>query len=533
MTSEPAVLGIDLGTSQVKALVCSGGGQVLGTGIAGYSVKAPHPGWAESDPADWWRATAAAVTAAVGEAGTDVAGLSVAGQMHGVVLAGPSGQPLRPAIVWLDRRTSAEVADYRRLPAGLRAALGNPPTPGMAGPTAAWLARNEPGTYRRARWLLQPKDWLRLRLTGEAASDPTDASGTLLYDMGRRRWSVEVADAMGVRADLLPPIRQSAEIAGPLRPAAAADLGLAAGIPVAVGAADTAASVLAAALPGSGWGMLTVGTGGQWVVPATGPGSRDRVPDSRGAPDPSEPDGDGLPEASRRRGRHPGRSPGPDPSGRTNLFCLADGGEYRLAAGQNVGIALEWVISVMHASWDELYASAAAPWRQGTPMFLPDLAGERGDDAAAGPAGAWEGLSLSDQRADLLRAALEGVAFLLRSKLDDLDRAGGRPQHVVIAGGGSRHPAWRRMLADVLQLPLHEASTPWLSTRGATLIASVAAGLYPALADATRTIPPAEPAVGPGHSDVAEQRYRRFRSLRDGAHRPGAAGTGGPGEPVC
>lgn len=506
MAAEPAVLGIDLGTSQVKALVCGRDGQALGTGVAGYSVRAPWPGWAETDPADWWRATAAAVAAAVrgaGHAGTDVAGLAVAGQMHGVVLAGPSGDPLRPAVLWLDRRTPAEVSAYRRLPAGLRDALGNPPTAGMAGPTAAWLARHEPDNYHRARWLLPPKDWLRLRLTGEAASDPTDASGTLLYDMGGRRWALEVADAMGVRADLLPPIRQPAEIAGSLQPAAAAELGLPAGLPVAVGAADTAASVLAAALPGPGWGMLTLGTGGQWAVPVTAANSPEAGPDSGRAADAAGAD-------------HSGGWPGPDPRGRTNLFCTADGGQYRLAAAQNVGIALEWVISVLQASWDDLYGTAAAPWREGMPVFLPYLAGERGDEEAERPGGAWEDLSLSHRRGDVLRAALEGVAFLLRSKLDDLDRVGGRPEKIVISGGGSRHRAWQRLLADVLQVPLYAASTPWLSVRGATLIAGVAAGLHPSLTDAARTIPPAERAASAGRSDVAEERYRRFLALRAG-----------------
>jgi xylulokinase len=483
---EPAMLGIDLGTSQVKALVCSRGGEVLGTGIAGYSVRAPRPGWAETDPADWWRATAAAVTAAVGEAGTEVTGLAVAGQMHGVVLAGASGDPLRPAIVWLDRRSSAEVGEYRRMPPGLLAALGNPPAPGMAGPTAAWLARHEPDRYRQARWLLQPKDWLRLRLTGEAASDPTDASGTLLYDMTRQRWAADVADALGLRTDLLPPVRRPAEIAGSLQAGAASELGLPAGLPVAVGAGDTAASLLAAALPGPGWGMLTLGTGGQWVVPVTG-------------------------AASSGGKAHPGGKA--DPSGKTNLFFSADGGEYRLAAVQNVGITLGWVNSVLRTSWADLYDTAASPWRPGTPVFLPYLASERGDEAAAG--GAWEELSLGHERDDLLRAALEGVAFLLRAKLGYLRDAGCYPEKAVIAGGGSRHPSWRRLLADVLQLPLYAASTPWLSVRGATLIAGVATGIYPTFADAASRIPPPEPAAGAGHSDPAEERYQRFRRLRN------------------
>jgi xylulokinase len=482
MTKEPGVLGIDLGTSQVKAMACTRAGEVLGQGMAGYPVRAPRTGWAESDPEDWWRAAATAVKAALEQAGgdgpgPDIVGLAIVGQMHGAVITGADGAAVRPAIVWLDRRSSAEAEEYKRLPEPLRSALGNPPSPGMAGPTLLWLSRHEPEAGRRARWLLQPKDWLRLRLTGEAAADPTDASGTLLYDLKRRRWATEVVDALGLRGDLLPPLRPPEAIAGKLQPDAAARLGLPAGLPVATGAADTAASLLAAALPGSGWCLLTLGTGGQWVVPVTD----------------ADPAAGGL-----------------DPSGQTNLFAAAGGGAYRLAAAQNVGITLDWVNSILRTSWAELYGTADAPWQPGTPLFLPYLAGERWDHAT-GPAGAWEGLTLAHRREDLLRAALEGVAFLLRTKLDDLHRVGPRPEQIVLAGGGSQHPSWRRLLADVFQLPLFTASTPWLSARGAALIAGVATGLHPTWDDVTRSIPPPEPAAAAGHSDPAEQHYQRFR----------------------
>jgi xylulokinase len=498
VTTESAVLGIDLGTSQVKALLCSRSGKVLGRGIAGYSVRSPRAGWAETDPGEWWRATAAAVKAAMEPADREVLGLTVVGQMHGAILTGTRGDALRPAIVWLDRRSSAEAGDYRRLPADVRSALGNQPSPGMAGPALLWLSRHEPEIYRRARWLLQPKDWLRFQLTGEAAADPTDASGTLLYDIDRRRWAMGVIEAMGLRAELLPPLRDPAGIAGSLRHDAASYLGLRAGLPVAVGAADTAASVLAAALPGREWAMLTLGTGGQWVVPVIN----------------AEPDASRL-----------------DPSGQTNLFCAADGGAYRLAAAQNVGITLDWVNEVLRANWADLYATAARPWQPGTPLFLPYLAGERGDHPAAGPGGAWEGLSLAHRREDLLRAALEGVAFLLRAKLEDLRRMGCRPEKAVIAGGGSRDPSWRRLLADVLQLPLFAASTPWLSARGATLIAGVATGLYPAWADAARSIQLPQPAADAGPSDPAEEHYQRFQRFHDhmgSATTPPAGGDSPP-----
>jgi xylulokinase len=491
------VLGLDLGTSQVKALLCAADGTALGRGRAGYQVAAPRPGWAEADPEDWWQATCTAVRAAVGPAPAEVAGLAVAGQMHGLILCTERAVVLRPAITWLDRRAEAEAEDYQRLPEDLRAPLGNAPSPGMAGPILLWLSRHEPGVYRQARWMLQPKDWLRLQLTGPgagAATDPTDASGTLLFDLARGAWATGTARALGLRTDLLPAICPSAGIARPLRPAAAEQLGLRPGLPVAIGAADTAASLLAARLP-PGRGLLTLGTGGQLIVPL-----------------PPNPNPD-IPFSDNPSRDNPGSgSPGPE----FNLFRSADGGTYRLAAAQNVGVTLDWVRRTLGAGWDELYATAARPWRADTPVFLPYLAGERWDHRGTG--GAWTGLTLAHQREDLLRAALEGVAFLLRGKLDDLRVQGPpSPATLQLAGGGSRPPAWRQLLADALAVPLYPAGTGWLTARGAAQLAASAAGLDPEASTTDRSGQNAEVIV-PG-SHLAEPNYHRFASAASDQNR--------------
>jgi xylulokinase len=482
------VLGLDLGTSGVKALLCAPGGTVLGRGTAGYRVGTPRPGWAEASPAHWWQATCAAVRTAVGPASAEVAGLAVAGQMHGLLLCTERAVALRPAITWLDRRAEAEAQEYQRLPGELRARLGNPPSPGMAGPILLWLARHEPDVYWQARWMLQPKDWLRFRMTGQAATDPTDASGTLLFDLARGRWAADVARALGLRTDLLPPIRPPAELAGPLLPAAARDLGLPPALPVAIGAADTAASLLAANLP-PGRGLLTLGTGGQLLVPAPA------APAAPAVPAPSTSD---IPFPDN-----------PDPGGTaTNLFRSVDRGAYRLAAAQNVGVTLDWVRRTLGASWDELYGTAARPWRADTPVFLPYLAGERWDHRASG--GAWTGLTLAHQRDDLLRAALEGVAFLLRGKLDDLRMLGSAPATLQLGGGGSRHPAWRQLLADALAVPLYPDldGTGWLTARGAAKLAATAAGLVPDASTTARSGENTEPVVAA--SQQAQASYHRF-----------------------
>jgi xylulokinase len=466
-----AVLGLDLGTSRVKALLCTTDGTVLGRGAAGYQVAAPRDGWAETDPEQWWQAARSAVRAALGPAPAQVAGLAIVGQMHGLVLYAERAVVLRPAIVWLDGRASAEVGDYLRLPADLRARLGNAPSAGMAGPILLWLSRHEPGLYRQARWMLSPKDWLRTRLTGEPATDPTDASGTLLFDLERDAWAADVAEALGLRTDLLPPILPSAQVAGHLLPAAAEALGLPAGIPVATGAADTAASLLAADLPAPDWALLILGTGGQLIVPV--PASAD--------------------------------------VGATNLFRSVGPGTYRLAGAQNVGAALDWVRRTLGASWDELYGTAERPWSASTPVFLPYLAGERWAHRDSG--GAWTGLTLAHGREDLMRAALEGVAFLLRGQLDELRAAGCAPAKIMLAGGGSTPPAWRQLLADVLDLPLYPAGTDELTVRGATNLAAIAAGTVPdgrATARSGRKIGQAVTAADTFR--LAEAGYRRFGS---------------------
>src|SRR5579863_3192556 len=449
---EPAVLGIDLGTSGVKVLVTTPDGDVLGRASAGYPVGVPAPGLAEADPGNWWAATRRAVHAALAEArltGAEsvgaglgwagqrrltVTGLAVAGQMHGLVLVDERGAALRPAILWLDQRATAEVALYQEMPCDYTAPLRNRPSPGMAGPMLCWLATHEPNTVRCSWWALQPKDWLRLRLTGQAATDPTDASGTLLFDLARDAWAEPLIDKLGLPRDKLPPVRRSAEVAGRLLPGPAAELGLEPGIPVATGAGDTAAALYAAGLrPDEA--MLTLGSGGQWVVP--------------------------VPSADQ------------EPVAATNLFRAVGDGCYRLAPVQNVGITLDWVRNLLGVTWDELYDVAGRPRRPGAPRFDPHLTPERWNP---GGTGAWTGLTLACEREDLVRSALDGVAGLLRQRLDDLRAAGHAPVRAVIGGGGTSHPAWRALLEETLDLPLAPAPASWLTPAGAARLAAEAAG---------------------------------------------------------
>jgi xylulokinase len=216
------LLGLDLGTSSVKALLMQENGDAVGEGSAPYEVRAPRPGWAESSPCEWWDAVLEATGAVVGgRGGAGVTALGLSGQMHGVVLADEGGAPLRPAGLWADARSGAELAAYRELDEDLRRRLANPPAVGMAGPSLLWLRDNEPDTYASARWALQPKDWLRTRLTGEVAAEPSDASATLLYDLPADDWSHAAVDHLGLRAEMLAPLVSSVDVAGKLTAEAA------------------------------------------------------------------------------------------------------------------------------------------------------------------------------------------------------------------------------------------------------------------------------------------------------------------------
>jgi xylulokinase len=476
------LLGLDLGTSSVKALLLAEDGAVLGEGAASYAVRAPRPGWAESYPEDWWEAVVEATASAVDRRGADVTALGLSGQMHGVVLTDEMGLPLRPAVLWADARSGGELAAYRELDGDLVRSLANPPAVGMAGPSLLWLRDHEPDAYTSARWAFQPKDWLRMRLTGEAATEPSDASATLLYDLIDDGWSCAAAGELDVRADLLAPLVPSASIAGTLEGGAAGALGLREGLPVAAGAADTAAALLGTGLLRPGPVQLTVGTGGQIVTPK--------------------------------------ERPEPDPRGRTHLYrAAAPDLWYAMAAVQNAGLALEWVRKVFGVSWNDVYEEAfEVPPGSGGVAFLPYLSGERTPHFDPDARGAWTGLGLDHTRGHLLRAALEGVAFALREAVEALEDLGTIVSELRLAGGGAGEASgtlWRQLLADVLGRPL------WLlpdeiasvaSARGAAFLAGLASGVYPTAEDTLRLTPEPKTLIRPG-APAYEPIYERYKEL--------------------
>ena len=476
--STQAVLGLDLGTSSAKAVVIDTEGSVLAQASAGYAVTSAKAGYAESEPGDWWSAVTACARQAVHAAGARPAAIGLSGQMHGLVLTAPDGGALRPALLWPDSRAAGALRAYRSLGPAALARLANPLNPGMAGPLLMWIAEHEPRCYAAARWALQPKDWLRARLTAEFHAEPSDASGTLLYDVPGDHWDLAAVSALGLDARMLAPLLPSSGApAGRLTLNAAAELGLPAGIPVAAGAADTAAAVLGSGVLSGADIQLTVGTGAQVIRPAAEPVSRVEA------------------------GVNLYRSATPD-------------GWYQMGATLSAGLSLNWVREIMNATWDELYASAAHPGRADDPIFVPHLAGERTPYSDPALRGSWTSLALADDRTSLLRSALEGTAFAVRDALDAL-LAGDRPARLRLAGGGTLATAWRQLLADVLALPLYAVDVPAASGRGAALLGARAAGLL-TFADIQGPLAPtARLAAEPDPVAVAfhAERLARFRRV--------------------
>jgi xylulokinase len=475
------LLGIDLGTSSVKALLLKTDGTLISEAASSYDVKAPYPGWAETNPEQWWSAVAIAVQKAVKDRQVEVKAIALSGQMHGVVLTDTKGTPLRPAILWADTRSSEMLREYYLLDSGMRRQLANPIAAGMAGASLLWLRKYEPEVYAKARWVMQPKDWLRLRLTGKVAAEPSDASGTLLYNVVSDCWSLDVIASLKLRCDLLPELLpSSSSIAGNLIPEAAAHLDLIVNTPVIAGAADTAAAALGNGLIQPGTVQLTIGSAAQIITPRS--------------------------------------QPIVDPHGRTHLYRAALPHQwYTLAAIQNAGLALEWVKGILGYSWEQVYAEAFAvsPGCEGL-TFLPYLTGDRTPHLDPHARGAWVGLGLHHTRAHLMRAALEGVVFSLKQGLDAITATGVTVTQLRLAGGGTLEPVWQQLLADVLQVPLYTTMIAAASARGAAILAGMGIGIFQ---DMLATQTSVQIAIIPKHPDSAlEAAWQRYQSLYPSLH---------------
>ena len=418
MTDRPLV-GLDVGTSGVKAIAITRTGEVVARAERAYPLSMPHPGWSEQDPDDWWDAAESALDE-LGER----ASLGLSGQMHGLVVLGDDGRPLRPAILWNDQRTRAECAEIEERIGRERLVelTGNRALTGFTAPKLLWVRNHEPETFARIAHVLLPKDYVRYRLTGERAIDAADASGTLLFDVGNRRWSDDVLDALELPREWLPPARESTEVAA---------------------AGDQAAGALGVGVHRPGPLSVVLGTSGV-VFAAT--------------------------DAYRF-----------DPEARLHTFCHAVPGTWHaMGVMLSAAGALQWLRDATGgASYDELLAEAEAwpPGAEGV-VFQPYLSGERTPHADPDARAAFTGLSLRHDRGAMTRAVLEGVAYGLRDSLELLRELRIPFDVGRVSGGGARSELWLRILASVLDLPLERTAVEEGAAYGAALLGGVASGVF-------------------------------------------------------
>ena len=439
------LLGIDLGTGGARAiLVDAASGRVVAGASAEYPLHTPRPLWAEQDPADWWRGAVAAVRGALAGAGAvAVSGIGLSGQMHGVVLLDGDGEVVCPALLWCDGRTGEECEEIARRAGGearLLELTGNPALTGFSAPKLLWIRRHDPAAWARARAFLLPKDYLRFRLTGERASEVSDASGTLLFDVARRTWSAPLLELLEIDPALLPVVRESPEVSGALSAAAAAELGLPPGIPVVGGGGDQAAGAVGAGIVAPGLVSATIGSSGVVFAHAAAP-ARDR---------------------------------------RVHSFCHAVPGAWHLmGVTQAAGLSFRWLRERLGAGYDQLTAEAAAvsPGSDGL-LFTPYLMGERTPVLDPDARGTWFGLTYAHGRGHLARSVMEGVAYSLRDCLDVMGALGVEASEVRAAGGGARSPLWRQVLADVLERPIATLGLDEGPAYGAALLAGVGTGAW-------------------------------------------------------
>ena len=476
------LLGLDVGTSGVRAIAVGEDGHILAEGAASYPVSSPHHGWSEQHPEDWWHGAKEALSAVTAQLRRhEIMGLGLAGQMHGSVFLDSSGEVIRPALLWNDQRTTAQcemitdvVGEERLL-----SITGNPALTGFQAPKILWLRDAEPGNFSRVAHLLLPKDYVRFRLTGEYATDASDASGTLLLDVRKRDWSEEILTSLGIPREWLPTVHESPEPAGTLRPDVAEELHLPAGIPVAAGGGDNAAAAVGLGIVREGLVSSSIGTSGVIFAHV---------------------DAFNV-----------------DSSGSLHAFCHAVPGSWHLmGVTLSAGGSLAWWRDIVKGDYDELVevASSIPPGSEGL-VFLPYLSGERTPHLDPRARGVFFGLTAHHTLAHMTRAVMEGVVFSLRDSLEALRSRDVPIEQVRVTGGGARVAMWRRLQADIYHAPIHRTTVDEGPAFGAALLSGIAAGIFADVTEATSLVQLREDVAEPDpeRSRIYSEYYDVYRTL--------------------
>ncbi len=486
-----SLLGIDVGTSGSRVVIVNQDGRVAASATAEHApFTSPKTAWAEQEPEDWWRASSEAIRAALRKSGVkpgSILAVGLSGQMHGSVLLDENGQVMRPAIIWCDQRTEEEC---RWLTGTLGAArllelTSNPALTNFTLPKLLWVRAHEPNVWKRVRRVLLPKDFVRLRLSGEYATDVADASGTLMLDVAHRRWSQEIVDAAGLDLAVLPRVYESSDICARVSSNAGAETGIPEGTPIVAGAGDQAAGAIGMGITRPGAVSVTIGTSGV-VFAAT-----DR--------------------------------PALDPKGRLHTFCHAIPDRWHvMGVTQAAGLSLRWLREQlgMTAQGDEAYAlmtkeaATIEPGADGV-LWAPYLMGERTPHLDPRIRAGLIGLAATHTRGHIVRAVLEGVAFSLRDSFTIFNELDVPVRRVRLGGGGARSALWREIQANVYGHPVETVDADEGAAYGAALLAGVGAGVWPSVDDACDRLVRSSVAASPNESTLAlmNERYAAFRRL--------------------
>lgn len=485
-------MGIDIGTSGTKTAVFDFSGALLASHTENYPLHQPQNGYAEQDAEDWWNAVAAGICATLAKIGgkaDEIAGIGLSGQMHGLVMLDKNGAVLRRSILWCDQRTAAECEEITELVGKERliAITANPALTGFTASKILWVRKHEPQLYEQCAHILLPKDYIRYRLTGEFATDVSDASGMQLLDIGKRCWSDEVLRLLSIDKALLGTVYESPEITGTITASAAALTGLRAGTPVVGGAGDNAAAAVGTGVVKNGTAFTTIGTSG--VVFA----HTDEM--------------------------------AIDPLGRVHTFCCAvPGAWHTMGVTQAAGLSRQWfqeqfcAEDIMKAEQEgrnlyELLDESAAnvPIGANRLFYLPYLMGERTPHLDPNARGVFFGLSAMHTRHDLLRAVIEGVSYSLRDCIEVLRAMGIHPSQMVACGGGANSTLWRQMLSDLFGCGVKVAASSEGACFGAAILAGVGTSVFPSVERACEQVIAYNSQTLPNTTSTAEyENYYQF-----------------------
>jgi len=479
-------LGIDVGTGGSRAVLIDSAGQIVASEtIEHVPFASPETGWAEQDPDDWWRASAAAIRAVLSKDNTNresIAAIGLSGQMHGAVLLDEKDQVIRPSIIWCDQRSDIECRQLTEQIGASRLIelTCNPALTGFTLPKVLWVKDHEPEYWRRIRSLLLPKDYVRFRLTGEKATDVADASGTLLLDVSARRWSKTMLEAAELDDNVLPALFESQQITGTVSESASEQTGLRAGTPVVAGAGDQAAGAVGMGIVKPGSVSATIGTSGV-VFAAT-------------------------------------NNPALDPRGRVHTFCHAIPNRWHvMGVTQGAGLSLRWFRDQFGGdSYEELTAEAAkVPAGANNLLWAPYLMGERTPHLDPNARAALVGLTASHTRGHIVRAVLEGVAFSLRDSFEIFREMNVPVESIRLGGGGARSKLWRQIQADIYRHAVDIVQAEEGAAYGAALLAGVGGGLWKSVDDACADVVRVVDRIEPNSAavKVLDPLYRSYREL--------------------